>query len=63
MPAILVEPQLSPRVAQALAAELGATTVVVDPNGDPTDPERDTYDELMRWNARAFATRARSGAP
>jgi ABC-type Zn uptake system ZnuABC Zn-binding protein ZnuA len=53
--AILVEPQLSPRIAEALAAELGATTVRVDPNGDPTDPERDTYPELMRWNARAFA--------
>ena len=45
-----------PRVAEALAAELGAKTVRVDPNGDPTDPERDTYPELMRWNARAFAT-------
>jgi ABC-type Zn uptake system ZnuABC Zn-binding protein ZnuA len=56
VPAILVEPQLSPRVAEALASELGARIVRVDPNGDPTDPERDTYPELMRWNARAFAS-------
>jgi ABC-type Zn uptake system ZnuABC Zn-binding protein ZnuA len=53
--AILIEPQLSPRIAQSLAAELGVETVLVDPNGDPSDPERDTYPELMRWNARAFA--------
>jgi ABC-type Zn uptake system ZnuABC Zn-binding protein ZnuA len=56
VPAILVEPQLSPRIAETLAAEIGAKTVVVDPNGDPTDPARDTYPELLRWNARAFAT-------
>jgi ABC-type Zn uptake system ZnuABC Zn-binding protein ZnuA len=62
VPAILVEPQLSPRVAQVLAAEFGATTVLVDPNGDPTDPERSSYAALMRFNARAFA-RALGGAP
>jgi ABC-type Zn uptake system ZnuABC Zn-binding protein ZnuA len=62
VPAILVEPQLSPRVAQVLAAEFGATTVLVDPNGDPTDPERSSYASLMRFNARAFA-RALGGAP
>lgn len=55
VPAILVEPQLSPRVAKVLAAEFGATTVLVDPNGDPSDSERDTYVGLMEWNARAFA--------
>jgi ABC-type Zn uptake system ZnuABC Zn-binding protein ZnuA len=62
VPAILVEPQLSPRVAQALAAEFGATTVLVDPNGDPNDPERSSYESLLRWNARAFG-RALGGAP
>ena len=62
VPAILVEPQLSPRVAKVLAAEFGATTVLVDPNGDPTDPERSRYAALMRWNARAFA-RALGAAP
>lgn len=62
VPAILVEPQLSPRVAKVLAAEFGATTVLVDPNGDPTDPERSHSAALMRWNARAFA-RALGAAP
>jgi zinc transport system substrate-binding protein len=62
VPAILIEPQLSPRVAKVLASEFGATTVLVDPSGDPTDPERSTYADLMRWNARAFA-RALGAAP
>ena len=52
--AILVEPQLNPRVAETIAAEFGAGTVVVDPVGDPGDPARDTYEDLMRFNARAF---------
>jgi len=60
--AILVEPQLDPRVARTLAAEFGGTTVLVDPNGDPTDPERARYESLLRWNARAFA-RALGAAP
>lgn len=59
--AILVEPQLDPRVAQTLAAEFDGTTVLVDPVGDPTDPERSSYEALLRWNAVAFG-RA-SGAP
>ena len=62
VPAILVEPQLSPRIAETIAAELGAGTVTVDENGDPHDPERADYAALMRWNARAFA-RALGGRP
>ena len=61
LPAILIEPQLSPRIAEMLARDLGVGLVTVDPNGDPTDPERATYEGLMRWNARAFA-RALGGA-
>lgn len=52
---ILVEPQLDPRVAQTIAAEFGAGTVMVDPLGDPGDPARDSYENLIRFNARAFA--------
>jgi len=59
--AILIEPQLSPRIAEMLAHDLDVAVVTVDPNGDPTDPERATYAGLMRWNARAFA-RALGGA-
>jgi ABC-type Zn uptake system ZnuABC Zn-binding protein ZnuA len=53
--AVLIEPQLPGRVAHSLADELGAELVVVDPNGDPSDPARARYEDLMRWNARAFA--------
>jgi ABC-type Zn uptake system ZnuABC Zn-binding protein ZnuA len=55
--AILVEPQLPARLATAIAAELGgdAATVIVDPIGDPDDPARARYEDLMRWNAAAFA--------
>ena len=52
--AILVEPQLSPRVAQTIAGEFGGETVLVDPLGDPGDPARSTYERLMLYNARAF---------
>lgn len=52
---ILVEPQLSPRVAQTIASEFGGGTVVVDPLGDSGDPARSTYEKLMLFNARAFA--------
>jgi ABC-type Zn uptake system ZnuABC Zn-binding protein ZnuA len=63
VPAILVEPQLSPRVARVLADEFGATTVLVDPNGDPADPARADYPALLRFNARAFATALGPAAP
>jgi zinc transport system substrate-binding protein len=61
VPAILIEPQLSPRIAQMLARDLGVALVTVDPNGDPTDPARASYAGLMLWNASAFA-RALGGA-
>jgi len=52
--AVLVEPQLSPKVAEALARDSGASVVRVDPLGDPADAERSTYLALMRWNLRAL---------
>jgi zinc transport system substrate-binding protein len=52
---ILVEPQLSPRIAQTIANEFGAGTVIVDPVGDPGDPARSSYEKLMLFNTRAFA--------
>lgn len=51
---IMVEPQLDPRVAQTIANEFGAGTVLVDPLGDSGDPARSTYEGMMRFNARAF---------
>jgi len=61
--AILVEPQLPARVAETLAREFGAGTVLVDPLGDPRDPERDSYAELLRFDARAFARALGGGRP
>ena len=52
--AVLLEPQLNPRVAQTIGKEFGARTVMTDPLGDPGDAARDTYEELMQFNARAF---------
>lgn len=51
---ILVEPQLSARIAKNIATEFGGGTVVVDPLGNPNDPQRSTYEKLMLFNARAF---------
>lgn len=52
--AVLLEPQLNPRVARTIGEEFGARTVMTDPLGDPGDAARDTYEKLMRFNARAF---------
>lgn len=48
---VFSEPQLNPRVAQILAAEVGAEVDVLDPYGSTVDEDRDTYQELMRFNA------------
>jgi len=52
---VLSEPQLSEAAARALAAELSADVVLVDPLGGPGMPGRESYLDLMRFNARAFA--------
>lgn len=48
---VFSEPQLNPRVAEILAAEVGAKVDVLDPYGSTSDEDRDTYPELMRFNA------------
>lgn len=53
--AVLSEPQLSASAARALAAEVGARVILVDPLGGPGMRGRESYLELMRFNARAFA--------
>lgn len=53
--AVLSEPQLSQTAAQALAAEVGARVIEVDPLGGPGLDGRETYLDLMRFNAHAFA--------
>lgn len=52
---VLTEPQLSGTAAEALARELGAAVVVVDPLGGPGLSGRENYFEMMRFNVRAFA--------
>jgi ABC-type Zn uptake system ZnuABC Zn-binding protein ZnuA len=52
--AVLVEPQLAPAAAEALAATLGVPAVLVDGLGDPAVPERARYAALLRFDAQAF---------
>lgn len=53
--AVLSEPQLSETAGGALAVELGVGVVTVDPLGGAGVEGRDSYLDLMRFNARAFA--------
>jgi len=53
--AILIEPQMNPRVAEQIARDCGARTAVVDELGAPNLPGRDHYLDLMRYNSRMFA--------
>jgi zinc transport system substrate-binding protein len=50
--AIFAEPQFSPRAAVAIAEETGGEVAVsiLDPLGDPEDPERNTYLKMMKSN-------------
>jgi len=52
--AVLVEPQLPPAAAAALAESLGVHSVVADPYGDPRVPERSSYEALLAFDAEAF---------
>ena len=53
--AVLAEPQMAETAARALAGEVGARVVVVDPLGGPDLAGRGRYLDLMRFNALAFA--------
>jgi len=53
--AIFTEPQLGVLGVRALADELGATVEILDPLGGDNVPERGSYFELLRFDARAFA--------
>lgn len=52
--AILVEPQIDPRLASVLADELRIPLVTVDPLGDLQSLDRSTYELLMIYNGNAF---------
>lgn len=59
--AILAEPQLAGTAGRALAGELHAEVIVVDPLGGPGIPGRDSYTALLRSDARAFARALQAG--
>ncbi|MBI5504556.1 MAG: zinc ABC transporter substrate-binding protein [Deltaproteobacteria bacterium] len=61
--AILVEPQMDPRLARTVASEIGADVVLVDPLGDLASSDRGRYRDLMLFNAYAFARALIAGAP
>jgi zinc transport system substrate-binding protein len=53
--AILIEPQMNPRVAEQIARDCGAQTRIVDELGAPNLPGRSHYIDLMRYNSNVFA--------
>jgi zinc transport system substrate-binding protein len=54
-PVVFSEPQLAGRVAEAVAADLGARVALLDPQGGPGIPGRETYFDLLRWNVAQLA--------
>jgi zinc transport system substrate-binding protein len=56
---LFAEPQLSPRTANALAVDLHAKVALLDPQGGPYSPGRETYFDLLRWNVRQLAENLR----
>lgn len=50
--AIFAEPQFNSETAQSIADEVGAEVLFLDPIGspDPSDSDRDSYLEIMRYN-------------
>ncbi len=47
---LFTEPQISPKAAQVLAREIGGQVFLLDPLGSPSDPTRDTYLKVLRFN-------------
>lgn len=52
---VIAEPQLGEAGVKALAAELKLPVAIADPLGATGLPGRDSYFDLMRYNAHAFA--------
>jgi ABC-type Zn uptake system ZnuABC Zn-binding protein ZnuA len=47
---LFAEPQFPDDAANAVRAETGVAVMTLDPIGDANDPQRDTYQKLMRYN-------------
>jgi ABC-type Zn uptake system ZnuABC Zn-binding protein ZnuA len=52
---VFAEPQHPRRLAESVAAEIGGRVGMVDPQGGPDLPGRDTYFGLLRWNVQSLA--------
>jgi zinc transport system substrate-binding protein len=47
---VFAEPQLNPKIAEAIAKEANAKVLFLDPIGASNAPDRDSYLKLMRYN-------------
>ncbi|BCB95836.1 periplasmic solute-binding protein [Dissulfurispira thermophila] len=47
---VFAEPQFNPKIAEAIAKEVNAKVLFLDPIGAANIPDRDTYIKLMRYN-------------
>ncbi len=51
---VFAEPQHPQRLAESVAEEIGGVVGMVDPQGGPDLPGRDSYFGLLRWNTRSL---------
>lgn len=51
---LLAEPQLSPKVAEIIAAEIKGRVLILDPLGGKGVPGRECYIDLIRYNMEIF---------
>ncbi|MEW6082021.1 MAG: metal ABC transporter substrate-binding protein [Bacillota bacterium] len=52
---VVAEPQLNPQAAKVIAEEINGSVVILDPLGGPSVEGRDTYQEIVRYNANVLA--------
>lgn len=48
---VFAEPQLSPKLADIIATEVNGRVDTLDPSGDSSYPDRNTYEKLLRYDA------------
>jgi zinc transport system substrate-binding protein len=59
---IFAEPQLSEKLATSIALETGGDVHFLDPLGGPGVPGRETYFDLLRWNAQQLVEALSDGS-
>lgn len=60
---VYIEPQFPPEAANVLKNEAGVSVMMLDPLGDPNDPRRDSYQNVMRFNVQAIINGLKAPAP